>query len=101
MLSSIGVEVKPEIIIRRLHKQEEKIIEESGIPYTFLRANTFRQNFVTFYGNTVKTQEAFYLPAGNHRVSFVDARDIAAVAAKILTIKGIEHLNKVYNITGR
>jgi uncharacterized protein YbjT (DUF2867 family) len=58
------------------------------------------QNFVTFYGNTIKIQNAFYLPAGNHRVSFVDARDIAAVAAKVPTIEGIEHLNKVYNITG-
>jgi uncharacterized protein YbjT (DUF2867 family) len=34
-LSSLGVEVKPEITIGRLHKQGEKIIEESGIPYTF------------------------------------------------------------------
>lgn len=59
MLSSLVVEVKPEITIGRLHKQEEKIIEESGIPYTFLRANFFMQNFVTFYGNTIKTQNAF------------------------------------------
>jgi uncharacterized protein YbjT (DUF2867 family) len=100
MLSSLGVEVKPEITIGRLHKQEEKVIEESSIPYTFLRANFFMQNFVTFYGNTIKTQNAFYLPAGNHKVNFVDARDIAAVAAKVLTIEGIEHLNKVYTITG-
>jgi uncharacterized protein YbjT (DUF2867 family) len=58
------------------------------------------QNIVTFYGSIIKTQIAFYLPAGNHKVSFVDARDIAAVAAKVLTIEGIEHLNKVYTITG-
>lgn len=91
MLSSIGVKVKPEITIGRLHRQEEKIIEESDIPYTFLRANGFMQNFVTFYGQTIKTQNAFYLPAGDHKVSFVDARDIAAVAVRILTIDGIEH----------
>jgi uncharacterized protein YbjT (DUF2867 family) len=100
MLSSIGVNVKPEITIGRLHRQEEEIIEESGIPYTFLRANFFMQNFLTFFGQTIKTQNAICLPAGNHKVSFVDVRDIAAVAANILTMGGIKHLNKVYDITG-
>ncbi len=29
----------------RLHRQAEKIMEESGIPYTFLRPGEFMQNF--------------------------------------------------------
>lgn len=51
-------------------------------------------------GQTIKTQSAFYLPAGDHKVSFVDARDIAAVAANVLTAESVEHLNKIYDITG-
>lgn len=38
--------------------------------------------------------------SGSNKVSFVDTRDIAAVAAKILTIEGVEHMNKIYDITG-
>jgi uncharacterized protein YbjT (DUF2867 family) len=49
----------------RLHRQAEKVIEESGIPFTFLRPNFFMQNFVTFYSNFIKTQGAFYVPAGS------------------------------------
>ncbi len=43
------------------------------------------QNFVNFFGHTIKTQNAFYIPAGDGKVSFVDVRDIAVVATEILT----------------
>ena len=85
----------------RLHRQEEKIIENSGIPYTFLRPNAFMQNFVNFYGHIIKAQNAFYLPTGNGKVSFADVRDIAAVAVQALTKNGSRHVNKVYEITGQ
>jgi uncharacterized protein YbjT (DUF2867 family) len=38
-----------QINITRMHRQAEKVIEESGIPFTFLRPNFFMQNFVNFY----------------------------------------------------
>ncbi len=79
-LSVLDADAEPGIMIGRMHRQEEKIIEESGIPYTFLRAGAFMQNFINFFGQTIKTQNAFYLPAGEGKVSFVDVRDIAAVA---------------------
>ena len=60
----------------------EKIIEESGIPFTFLRQNDFMQNFVNLYSHTIKSNNAFYLPAENAKISFVDARDISAVSVK-------------------
>ncbi len=72
----------------RAYRHEEKVIEESGIPYTFLRPNAFMQNFVNFYGHTIKTKNAFYLPAGNGKISLVDVRDIAAVAVQELTRNG-------------
>ena len=61
------------------------------------------QNFVNYYGYNIKAQNAIYLPAGEGKVSFVDARDVAAVAAKLLLTKnnGItQHENKAYLITG-
>ena len=87
----------------RLHREAEKIIEESGIQFTFLRPNDFMQNFVTFYAPTIKTNSAFYIPGGDAKVSFVDVRDIAVVAAKVLTERDeseTRHFGKVYNITG-
>jgi uncharacterized protein YbjT (DUF2867 family) len=45
-LSVFGADAEPGIIIGRLHRQEEKIIEESGITYTFLRSSAFMQNFL-------------------------------------------------------
>jgi len=33
------------------------------------------QNFVNFFGQTIRTQSAFYIPAGDGKVSFVEARD--------------------------
>jgi uncharacterized protein YbjT (DUF2867 family) len=88
----------------RLHGQAEKIIEESGIPYTFLRPGEFMQNFIRWYSETIKEQGAFYLPAGDTKVGFVDVRDIAAVAVKALTDEEDDengkHKNKAYTITG-
>lgn len=98
-LSAMG-DLEPGYISGRLHRQVEKIIEESGIPFAFLRPNSFMQNFVTRSSQTIKNQSAFYLPAGDGKISLVDARDVAAVAVEVLTKNGSQHLNKVYDITG-
>jgi uncharacterized protein YbjT (DUF2867 family) len=59
------------------------------------------QNFVNFYTPTIKTNSAFYIPGGDAKVSFVDVRDIAAIAVKTLTDDGNgRHVGKKYAITG-
>jgi len=104
-LSAMGAGSESESTILQLHKEEEKIIEDSGIPYTFLRPPTFMQNFVTQFGYTIRTQNAFYVPAGDAKMSFVDARDIGATAARILTNNNNggrnQYENKAYDITGQ
>ena len=101
----MGDNMEPGTTIGRLHRQEEKIIEKYGMPYTFLRPNGFMQNFVRA-GQIIRNQNAFYLPGGDARVSFVDVRDAAAVAPKVLLLtKGNgseqqQHENKSYDITG-
>jgi uncharacterized protein YbjT (DUF2867 family) len=102
-LSAMGADSEPGSTILRLHGKEEKIIEESGIPYTFLRPPAFMQNFITQFGHTIRTQNIFYVPAGDAKMSFVDTRDIAAIASKILTNNNggsQQHVNKTYDITG-
>lgn len=98
--SVMGADAEPGITPSRLHRQAEKIIEESGIPFTFLRPNFFMQNFVNFFSQTIKSQNAFYVPAGDAKVSFVDVRDIAAVAVQALASNNGKHEGKAYNITG-
>ena len=102
--SVLGADAKPGITIRRFHRQAEKIIEESGIPFTFLRPNFFMQNLVKFYSHFIKTQGAFYVPAGDAKASLVDVRDIAAVAVQALSSSSnngeSKHKRKAYNITG-
>ncbi len=82
----------------RAHRPIEKKIEVSGIPYTFLRPNGFMQNFVTMAA-TIKGQGVFYLPARECRYSVVDVRDVASVAAEVLTEDGT-HAGKTYKLSG-
>jgi uncharacterized protein YbjT (DUF2867 family) len=99
--SIIGADSGPDVAHLRLHRRAEKIIEESGIPFTFLRPNDFMQNFVNFYVQSIRSKNAFYLPAEDAKVSFVDVRDIAAIAVKTLTDDGNgRHVGKAYTITG-
>jgi uncharacterized protein YbjT (DUF2867 family) len=99
--SVMGADAEPAITPGRLHRQAEIIIEESGIPFTFLRPNFFMQNFVNFYSHSIKSQGAFYVPAGEGEVSFVDVRDIAAVAVQsLITTNESQHTRRAYDITG-
>ncbi|MGH9964802.1 MAG: NmrA family NAD(P)-binding protein, partial [Nitrososphaeraceae archaeon] len=97
--SIMRADPKADVEAMRLHRQTEKMIEESGIPYTFLRPNEFMQGFINFQGTTIKSNNAFYIPAEDAAVSFVDARDIGAVAVKAL-VDGDKHYNKTYMVTG-
>jgi uncharacterized protein YbjT (DUF2867 family) len=98
-LSVMGADAEPGITGGRLHRQAEKMIEDSGISFTFLRPNFFMQNFVNFLSQMIREQGSFYLPAGDGKVSFVDIRDIAAVAVQALTNN--YHSKKAYTITGQ
>lgn len=82
---------------QRYHAVVEKRILKSGIPYTFLRPNLFMQGLLNFR-STIASEGAFYAPAGDAKVSIVDVRDIASIAARALTEWG--HAGKTYDITG-
>jgi uncharacterized protein YbjT (DUF2867 family) len=85
-------------IFAHWHLAVEENIERSGMTYTFLRPTGFMQNYVTYQGDTIRTQNSFYLAVADAETPFVDVRDIAAVAVKALTEPG--HEGKAYNLTG-
>ncbi|MEO7911941.1 MAG: SDR family oxidoreductase [Roseiflexaceae bacterium] len=93
-LSLIGVEknwVVP-------HYKIEQHILKSGLDYTFLRPSFFMQNLSSTHRDEIKDQNEIFVPAGRGKTSFIDARDIAAVAALALTEDG--HANRAYDLTG-
>lgn len=73
-------------------------LEKSGLSYNIIRPNWFLQNFNTFWIQGIREQKKILLPAGKAKVGFIDARDIAAVAAKLL-ISDL-HTNKDFDLTG-
>ena len=95
--SAFGSDLEDGITMNKLHRQVEEAIESSGINYTFLRPMSFMQNYLG-HSDSIKSQGVFYAPLIDSRTSFVDVRDIAAVAVEALTKTG--HENKAYNITG-
>lgn len=95
-LSAVGVEHEPGIQLARWHRAVEKLIEASGIAYTHLRPAHFMDNFIHY--NPPAPDGNVYLPFGTGAVSYIDSRDIAAVAAAVLTEE--THYGKAYDLTG-
>ena len=80
------------------HRKIEDLIVGSGIPFTFLRASFFMQNLSTTHAPDIRENCEIIVPAGSGKTSFIDVRDIAAIAAKVLTEPG--HQNNAYSLTG-
>ncbi|SHI64196.1 Uncharacterized conserved protein YbjT, contains NAD(P)-binding and DUF2867 domains [Hymenobacter daecheongensis DSM 21074] len=99
-LSAAGAEAEPGIQLGRWHREMEQYLEQSGLPYTLLRPGSFMQNFLTYNGEAIRTEGKLYLPLGEAKVNYIDARDIAATAAAILSSPVAEHQGKAYFLSG-
>ena len=95
--SSYGAGLHAPHFFGRQHGEGERRLEDSGLPFTMLRPNGFFQNFLGNAGS-IQARSAFHAPAGEMKFSAVDVRDIAAVAAHVLTEDG--HQWQRYSITG-
>lgn len=76
----------------------ERLVRNSGMDWTILRPGWFMQNFINWVGFTIPAESAIFLPAANARTAFIDVRDIAAVAAKIL-LDPTGHDGQLYELT--
>lgn len=81
------------------HRKVEDKLKGSGLKYTILRPNGFMQNVVTYNAESIRTQGAFYAAMGDAKISLIDVRDIAKVAAKILS-EPEAHAGKTHELTG-
>jgi uncharacterized protein YbjT (DUF2867 family) len=76
----------------------EKIIMESGLKWTIVRASWFNQNFSESFFLDPILQGYVSLPVGDVKEPFIDADDIADVVVASLTEEG--HDGKLYEVTG-
>jgi uncharacterized protein YbjT (DUF2867 family) len=95
--SVCNVETGRDAVVR-WHRRAEELVRESGLAYTFLRPNSFMQNFVSIYRDAILREGVFRLPLGDAALSSVDVRDLAAAAAAALMDDGFD--STAYTLTG-
>ena len=93
-LSTLGAEKNPLVP----HHGIEKRVRASDAAHTLLRASFFMQNLSEVHGADIVEYDELFVPAGDGATSFVDARDVGAVAATVLAEPG--HENRAYDVTG-
>jgi uncharacterized protein YbjT (DUF2867 family) len=80
------------------HTTCDRYLEDSGLPYVIVRPNLFLQNIPESTIPAIDASGTFYADAGEARISMVDTRDVAAVAALALTEPG--YLGAHFDVTG-
>ena len=79
-------------------QQAERVVQDSGVDWTILRASWFCQNFSEAHFLQQILQGQLVLPVGNIAEPFVDVEDIAEIAFEALT--KAQHSHQLYELTG-
>ncbi len=79
------------------HRETEKLIQDSGLYYTFLRNNWYSENYLAGVAHTIEIGTLFGA-AQDGRISSASRIDYAEAAAKVLTSTG--HDNQTYELAG-
>jgi uncharacterized protein YbjT (DUF2867 family) len=96
-ISSPAFEMSSPVAVAGWHQEIEKTLSESGLTHTLLRPYAFMQNLLRLVP-TVTTQNIFFGAMGDSPCNFIDCRDIADVAAEVLTNR--EAAGQIYTLTG-
>ena len=94
LMSAMGANADPNAPLRKA----EVAVEQSGLAWNVIRPNWFMQNFATFWLHDILTHGAIRLPTGDAKGSFIDAYDIAEVAATLLVRDEFD--NRDFDLTG-
>jgi uncharacterized protein YbjT (DUF2867 family) len=92
-----GAAPRSPVKLARWHATSQQQLEESGMAWTHLQPVYNMQNFFRLAGS-IQSTGAFFAPMKDAALSMVDARDVADVAAALLTGDG--HEGKTYVVTG-
>ncbi|HXF28797.1 MAG TPA: NAD(P)H-binding protein, partial [Chlamydiales bacterium] len=96
-LSAFGATDHSKAPICKWHYEIEEEMQNSGMGWTILRPHHFMQNLLA-QTEYIINEGAVYSASGDGKIPYVDARDIAAVAAVTLSKPG--HVGKTYVVTG-
>lgn len=89
-------DASPIAFVAQSHIHTEKLIHESGIPYTIFLNNLYMDFVPVFIGEKV-LESGVYWPAGNIPGAYALREEMAEAVANVLTGSGYE--NKTYNIS--
>jgi predicted SnoaL-like aldol condensation-catalyzing enzyme len=81
------------------HRVVEEKLKTSGIGFTILRPNSFMQNILAYMAPSIRAQNAFYSAMADAKTSYLDVRDIAAVAVNAL-LHPEDHAGRIYELNG-
>jgi uncharacterized protein YbjT (DUF2867 family) len=95
--SAIGASANAPEGFGKWHGQAEDYLKQSGLAWTMLQPNFFMQNLLG-QAQQIAAEGRIYQPVGDAKASFIDVRDIAAVAARTLVEDG--HEGESYVLTG-
>ncbi|MGB3160596.1 MAG: SDR family oxidoreductase [Carnobacterium sp.] len=85
------------LTVAEVHRITEKMIHETGIPYSFLRNNWYIENEIDILKSIVEGAP-LVTSAGDGRVGWVPRLDYAQAAAAILSTDN--HENTIYELSG-
>ncbi len=96
--SGIGADPASAYALMKMQGEIDALVAASGIDYTLLRPAGFMQNTLTYQLQQVRSG-TIYLAHADARQPLIDARDIAAAAARIL-LEPAPHAGRSYALTG-
>ena len=96
--SILGADPNSPATFVRDHGISDAALSDSGLRHAIVRPNMFMENVPENYVPSIDENGNFYANAGQARLSMVDTRDVAAVAAALLTESG--HQEGIYDVTG-
>ncbi|MCV2890475.1 MAG: SDR family oxidoreductase [Pseudophaeobacter sp. bin_em_oilr2.035] len=94
--TGLGASPKAGLTFGKWHSETQELLKQSGLDWTFVQPTYFMQNLLWQAGNIAK--DGVYYDDLGGPVAWIDARDIADVAAEALTAPGYE--GKGLGLTG-
>lgn len=97
--SGMGADPNAHFELGKIHGAIDADLEDSKVPFVTLRPATFMQNYAQWLAGTIKATGKVLVPELDARTSFVDLRDLGAVAAAVLADPEPE-VKAYYVVTG-
>jgi uncharacterized protein YbjT (DUF2867 family) len=92
-----GAQIGSPVAFWDAHGRIEAHLRQSGVPAVVLHPSSYTSNLLAA-AHAVAREGTLFAPAGGAKVALIDPRDVAAVAAVVLTADG--HDGRTYPLTG-